>query len=84
MNQDGSSRRPYRLEIDATGGDHGAFNRWQRLRLTVLVTRATDFAPEDEVEASYDLVPMRIATHCDGDRFVANRIELDPRRPGPS
>ena len=79
LNEDGSSRRPYRLEIDATGGDHAAFGRWQRLRLTVLVTRATEFALEDELKASYDLVPMLITTHCAGDRFVADRIDLDPR-----
>ena len=78
-NEDGSSRRPYRLEIEATGGDHTAFGRWQRLRLTVFITTATDFAPEDELEASYDLVPMLIATHCNGAHFVADRIDLDPR-----
>jgi hypothetical protein len=84
INRDGSSRRPYRLEIDATGGDHAAFGRWQRLRLTVVVTTATEFAPEDELKASYDLVPMLIASHCDGDRFVADRIALDPSGPDPS
>jgi len=81
MNEDGSSRRPYRLEIDATGGDHAAFGRWQRLYLTVVVTTRTALTLEDELKASYDLVPMLIATHCDGDRFVADRIDLERRQP---
>jgi hypothetical protein len=79
--QDGSSVRPYRLEVDATGGDHAAFERWGRLRVTVLVTPETDLAPEDEHEAAYEGVPMRLATHCDGDRFVAERIDLEPGDP---
>ena len=83
-NEDGSARRPYRLEIEATGGNHAAFGRWQRLRLTVLVTPDTQFTRESEYEASYQLVPMRITTHCDGHRFVADRIDLDPRGPTPS
>jgi hypothetical protein len=77
--QDGSSVRPYRLEVDATGGDHAAFDRWGRLRISVLVTEETDLTAEDEHEASYDVVPMRLATHCEGDRFVADRIDLAGR-----
>lgn len=83
-NEDGSFIRPYRLEIDAIGGDHAALDRWQRLRLTVLVTAETDFAREDEYTAAYDLVPILIATHCDGEKFVADRVDLESVVPEPS
>lgn len=83
-NEDGSYRRPYRLKIDATGGDHAAFGRWQRLRLTVWVTPATKMTGREERQASEHLVPMLITTRCDGDRFVADRIDLQPGDPEPS
>lgn len=70
--------RPYRLEIDATGGDHAAFRQWQRLQVTVVITAETELTREDEHEAAYQLVPMLIAAHCDGDRFLADRVELRP------
>ena len=82
--QDGSFIRPYRLEVDATGGDHADFARWQRLRLTVLVTEETELATEDEHDAANQLAPMLIATYCEDERFVADRVDLELEVAGPS
>ena len=76
--------RPYRLEIGATRGDHVAFRRWQRLQVTVVITEETELTREDEHDAAYQLVPFEVATHCEGDRFVADRVELKPETREPS
>ena len=66
--------RPYTLEMYATDGEHLPFERWQRLRLEVDVTEATELSPEDEAKARFGQRRFRVDAHCDGDRFVADRI----------
>lgn len=81
---DGSYLRPYRLEIDATRGDHPAFGRWQRLQVTVVITEETDLTREDEHAAAYQLVPFEVVAHCENGRFMADQVELKPETRRPS
>ena len=81
---DGFYIRPFRLEVNATGGDHLPFRRWQRLRITVEVSATTQLTDEDERKASYELRPIDVDAHCVGDRFVADRIVQLPHADEPS
>ena len=80
----GSYLRPYKVEIDATSGDHLPFESWQRLRITVEVSEMTQLTGEDERQAAYEQRPVEVDARCVGDRFVADRIVQQPHIVEPS